>query len=206
LKISNSKKRFVYLISPNQIKSNFYKDLREVLSLNKTEFFQLRLKNVSSKKKIIIGKKIKKICKFFKVKFLVNDDPIIAKKINADGCHLGQKDINISKARKIIGKKIIGITCHNSIKLAKAAIKNKADYIAFGAFNSSKTKKVKYKANVKLINKAKKLTKIPIVAIGGINDGNYKKLLLNKVNFLAISDYIWNNKKLKPINAVQNLK
>tara|TARA_B100000470_G_C19788714_1_gene391147 strand:+ start:1680 stop:2300 length:621 start_codon:yes stop_codon:yes gene_type:complete len=206
LKISNSKKKFVYLISPNQIKSNFYKDLREVLSLNKTEFFQLRLKNVSSKKKIIIGKKIKKICKFFKVKFLVNDDPIIAKKINADGCHLGQKDMNISKARKIIGKKIIGITCHNSIKLAKAAIKNKADYIAFGAFNSSKTKKVKYKANVKLINKAKKLTKIPIVAIGGINDGNYKKLLLNKVNFLAISGYIWNNKKLKPINAVQKLK
>jgi len=206
LKISNSKKKFVYLISPNQIKSNFYKDLREVLSLNKTEFFQLRLKNVSSKKKIIIGKKIKKICKFFKVKLLVNDDPIIAKKINADGCHLGQKDMNISKARKIIGKKIIGITCHNSIKLAKAAIKNKADYIAFGAFNSSKTKKVKYKANVKLINKAKKLTKIPIVAIGGINDGNYKKLLLNKVNFLAISGYIWNNKKLKPINAVQKLK
>jgi len=206
LKISNSKKKFVYLISPNQIKSNFYKDLREVLSLNKTEFFQLRLKNVSSKKKIIIGKKIKKICKFFKVKFLVNDDPIIAKKINADGCHLGQKDMNISKARKIIGKKIIGITCHNSIKLAKAAIKNKADYIAFGAFNSSKTKKVKYKANVKLINKAKKLTKIPIVAIGGINDGNYKKLLLNKVNFLAISGYIWNNKKLKPINAIQKLK
>ena len=206
MKISNSKKKFVYLISPNQIKSNFYKDLREVLSLNKTEFFQLRLKNVSSKKKIIIGKKIKKICKFFKVKFLVNDDPIIAKKINADGCHLGQKDMNISKARKIIGKKIIGITCHNSIKLAKAAIKNKADYIAFGAFNSSKTKKVKYKANVKLINKAKKLTKIPIVAIGGINDGNYKKLLLNKVNFLAISGYIWNNKKLKPINAIQKLK
>ena len=206
MKISNSKNRFVYLISPNQIKSNFYKDLREVLSLNKTKFFQLRLKNVPSKKKIIIGKKIKKICKFFKVKFLVNDDPIIAKKINADGCHLGQKDMNISKARKIIGKKIIGITCHNSIKLAKAAIKNKADYIAFGAFNSSKTKKVKYKANVKLINKAKKLTKIPIVAIGGINDGNYKKLLLNKVNFLAISGYIWNNKKLKPINAVQKLK
>ena len=81
MKISNSKKKFVYLISPNQIKSNFYKDLREVLSLNKTEFFQLRLKNVSSKKKIIIGKKIKKICKFFKVKFLVNDDPIIAKKL-----------------------------------------------------------------------------------------------------------------------------
>jgi len=206
LKITNSKKKFIYLISPIHIKSNFYKDLREVLSLNKTEFFQLRLKNVSSKKKILIGKKVKKICKFFKVKFLVNDDPIVAKKVNADGCHLGQKDMNILKARKIIGKKIIGITCHNSIKLAKVAIKNQADYIAFGAFNSSKTKKVKFKANIKLINKAKKLIKIPIVAIGGINDKNYNKLLLNKVNFLAISGYIWNNKKLKPIDAVKKLK
>ena len=112
--------------------------------------------------------------------------------------------MNISKARKIIGKKIIGITCHNSIKLAKAAIKNKADYIAFGAFNSSKTKKVKYKANVKLINKAKKLTKIPIVAIGGINDDNYKKLLLNKVNFLAISGYIWNNKNSNQLMQYKN--
>tara|TARA_Y100000590_G_scaffold68229_1_gene74333 strand:+ start:2375 stop:2995 length:621 start_codon:yes stop_codon:yes gene_type:complete len=206
LKITNSKKKFIYLISPNHIKSNFYKDLREVLSLNKAEFFQLRLKNVSSKKKILIGKKIKKICKCFKVKFLVNDDPMVAKKINADGCHLGQKDMNILKARKIISKKIIGITCHNSIKLAKAAIKNQADYIAFGAFYSSKTKKVKYKANIKLINKAKKLIKIPIVAIGGINNKNYKKLLLNKVNFLAISSYIWNNKKLKPIDAIKELK
>ena len=206
MKITNSKKKFIYLISPNRIKSKFYKDLREVLSLNKTEFFQLRLKNVSIKKKISIGKKIKKICKIFKVKFLVNDDPIVAKKVNADGCHLGQKDMNILKARKIISKKIIGITCHNSIKLAKAAIKNQADYIAFGAFYSSKTKKVKYKANIKLLNKAKKLIKIPIVAIGGINNKNYKKLLLNKVNFLAISSYIWNNKKLKPIDAIKKLK
>ena len=77
----------------------------------------------------------------FNVKFLINDDVYLAKKLNADGCHLGQKDMNIIKARKLIGKKIIGITCHNSIKLAKIAIKNKADYLAFGAFNSSKTKK-----------------------------------------------------------------
>ncbi len=206
MKITSSKEKFIYLISPNKIKPNFYKDLRDILSLNKTKFFQLRLKNTPREKKIIIGKKIKKICKVFNVKFLVNDDPIIAKKINADGCHLGQKDMNILNARKIIGKKIIGITCHNSIKLAKIAIKNKADYIAFGAFNASNTKKVKYKANVNLIIKAKKLTKLPIVAIGGINDKNYNKLLLNKVNFLAISSFIWNNKKLKPKNAIQKLR
>ena len=114
--------------------------------------------------------------------------------------------MEITKARKILNKKIIGVTCHNSIKLAKLAIKNKADYIAFGAFNISKTKKTKYKASVGLIKKIKKITKIPIVAIGGINSTNYKNLLLNKANFLAISGYIWNNKKLKPTEAIKKLK
>ena len=154
----------------------------------------------------MIGKKVKKICKKFNVKFLINDDVYLAKKLGADGCHLGQKDMNIIKARKLIGNKIIGITCHNSLRLAKIAIKNKANYLAFGAFNSSKTKKVKYKASINLIKKARKITKIPIVAIGGVNFDNYKKLLLNKANFLAISGYIWNNKKLKPEEAIKKLK
>ena len=114
--------------------------------------------------------------------------------------------MNIVEARKIIGNKIIGITCHNSIKLAKVAIKNNADYVAFGAFNLSKTKKVKYRASINLLKKARKITKTPIVAIGGINSENYKKLLLNKANFLAISSYIWNNKKLKPLEAIKLLK
>ena len=169
-------------------------------------FFQLRLKKENFKKKLIIGRKIKKICKKFNVKFLINDDVYLAKKLNADGCHLGQKDMNIFEARKLIGNKIIGITCHNSIELAKVAIKNNADYLAFGAFNLSKTKKVKYKAKVNLIKKVKKLGNIPIVAIGGINNLNYKKLLLNKSDFLAISGYIWNNKKLKPSEAIKLLK
>ena len=90
--------------------------------------------------------------------------------------------------------------------LAKQAIKNKATYIAFGAFNFSKTKKIRYKASVNLLKKAKKITKIPIVAIGGIDETNYKKLLLNKANFLAISGYIWKNKKLKPIEAIEKIK
>ena len=137
----------------------------KVLKTKKVSFFQMRLKKYSFRKKIIIGKKIKKICKINRVKFLVNDDPFLAKKINADGCHLGQKDKNIIEARKIIGNKIIGITCHNSIKLAKTAIKNKANYLAFGTFYSTKTKKTKYKATTKILNKAKKLTKTPLVAI-----------------------------------------
>ena len=154
----------------------------------------------------MIGRKIKKICKRFNVKFLVNDDVLVAKKLNADGCHLGQKDMNIIQARKLLGNKIIGLTCHNSIKLLKIASKNKADYVALGAFNHSKTKKIKYRASIDLLRKVKKITKLPVVAIGGINSVNYKKLLLNNANFLAISGYIWNNKNLKPIEAIKILK
>jgi len=201
-----NKKKFIYLISPNKITFQFYQNLKEVLETKKVSFFQLRLKKYSFNKKILIGKKIKQICKKNNVKFLVNDDPFLAKKLNADGCHLGQKDTNIIEARKIIGDKIIGTTCHNSIRLAKTAIKNKASYLAFGSFFSTKTKKTKYKASTKILNKAKKLTKTPIVAIGGINYSNYKKLLLNNANFLAISGYIWNNKKYKPRETIKKLK
>ena len=207
LKQNKTNKKFVYLISPNKIKSNdFYVDLDQVLSSKKVSFFQLRLKKETYKNKIYIGKKIKKICRKYNVKFLINDDPTLTKKLNADGCHLGQKDMDIQKARKILKNKIIGITCHNSINLANKAIKDGVDYLAFGAFYSSKTKKVKYKTNIKILDLAKKITNIPIVAIGGIKLNNYKKLLLNKANFLAISDYIWNNKKYKPLEAIKKLR
>ncbi len=204
---SRINKRFIYLISPKKIKNNFfYYELNKILKTKKVSFFQLRLKNQSLKNKITVGKKVLKICKKYKVKFIVNDNPFLAKKLMADGCHLGQKDMNYKNARKLLGKKIIGITCHNSKKLIKNAIKNKASYIALGAFFSTKTKQVKYKASLKILNWAKKTTNIPVVAIGGIKFDNYKKLLLNKANFLAISGYIWNNKKYKPIEAIKKLK
>ena len=201
-----NKKKFIYLISPNKITNSFYNNLKLVLKTGKVSFFQLRLKSYSQNKKIIIGKKIKNICKKNNVKFIVNDDPLLALKLDADGCHLGQKDMNIKTAKKILGKKIIGITCHNSMNLAKKAIRAKANYIAFGAFNQSKTKKTKYVASVKILNEVKKFTKTPTVAIGGINAVNYKNLLLNNANFLAISGYIWNNKKYKPLQAIERLK
>ncbi|MDC1033547.1 thiamine phosphate synthase [Candidatus Pelagibacter sp.] len=201
-----NKRKFIYLISPNKISNQFYQNLREILKTGKVSFFQMRLKKYTIKQKIIIGRKIRKICKKNNVKFLVNDDPLLAKKLNADGCHLGQKDKSIIEARKIIGNKIIGITCHNSIKLAKSAIKNKASYLAFGSFFLTKTKRARHRATTKILNDVKKLTKSPLVAIGGINSSNYKNLLLNNANFLAISGYIWNNKNYKPIEAIKNLK
>jgi len=201
-----NKKKFIYLISPNKIIPRFYKDLKKIFETGKVGLFQLRLKKYSLTQKIIIGKKIHQICRKNGVKFIVNDDPFLSKKLNADGCHLGQKDMSLKEARKIIGDKIIGITCHNSVKLAKVAIKDKASYIAFGAFFSTPTKKVKFKASTKILNKVKKLTKTPIVAIGGINFNNYKKLLLNNANLLAISSYVWINKKYKPIESIKKLK
>ena len=207
MKQNKTNKKFVYLISPKRVKNdNFFINLNLVLSTQKVNFFQLRLKEETNKNKLLIGKRVKIICKKYKVKFLVNDDPRLAKKLNADGCHLGQKDMSILKARKILSNKIIGITCHNSIDLAKKAINNGADYLAFGAFYSSKTKIVKHKADLKILRWAKEITSTPIVAIGGIKLSNYKKLLLNKANFLAISGYIWNNKKYKPLEAIKKLK
>ena len=206
-KLSNTKK-FIYLISPKSIVNSkeFFKDLELVLKSKKIFFFQLRLKKENNKKIIYIGKKVKEICKKNKVNFIINDNPNIAKIIGADGCHLGQKDTSIIKAKKILKKKIIGITCHNSKKLVYKAIQDKADYIAIGAFFKSFTKNTNFKATISLLKFVKKITKIPIVAIGGINNKNYKKLLLNKANFLAISGYIWNNKKFKPEEAIKKFR
>tara|TARA_Y100000590_G_scaffold268077_1_gene301059 strand:- start:284 stop:898 length:615 start_codon:yes stop_codon:yes gene_type:complete len=199
--------KFIYLISPIKILSNdFYINLEKIFKTKKVSFFQLRLKKTTNYNIIKIAKKIKKLTKKYNVKFIINDDPNLSIKVNADGCHIGQKDFNLKKARKILKNKILGITCHNSLKLAKTAVKNKTDYLAFGSFYESKTKKAKYKANVKIICSIKKITSIPIVAIGGINSNNYKKLLLNKANFLAISGYIWNNKKYKPLEAIKRFK
>ena len=207
MSLNKKNTKFIYLISPNKIEDDeFYTNLSLVLKLRKVSYFQLRLKKETIKNKLIIGNKIRTICKKYKVKFLVNDDPMIAKKLNADGCHLGQSDMSIVKARKLLKNKIIGVTCHNSIKLAKKGISDGADYLAFGAFYSTQTKKVKYRANLRILKSVKKITTLPVVAIGGIKLNNYKKLLLNKANFLAISGYIWHNKKYKPLEAIKKLK
>ncbi len=204
MKIRN--KKFIYLISPNKVTNkSFYNNLDLVLRSKKVKFFQLRLKKGNINKKITIARKIFKICKKNKVKFIVNDNPYLALKVNADGCHLGQKDMNVAKARRFLKNKIIGVTCHNSISLAKKASLSGANYIAVGAFYKTTTKKVIHRANIKILNKIKMSINLPVVAIGGINEKNYKNLLLNKADFLAISGYIWNNKKFKPYQAIKNL-
>ena len=197
-------KRYIYLISPQKIKGNkFYNKLDQVLKTNKVKYFQLRLKKISNLNLIKISKKIKKITRKNNVKFLINDKPSVAKTVDANGCHIGQKDMNFTISRKILGKnKIIGVTCHNSKKLALKAKRYGANYIAFGSFFKSSTKKTAYKANLAILRWAEKKISMPVVAIGGINSSNYKKILASGANFIACSNYIWNNKKLDPVSVI----
>ena len=149
-------KRLVYLISPNKINQNFYTSLNKVLSFKNVKFFQLRLKNVSQKKLINICKKIRRITIRHKVKFIINDNYSLVSKIKANGCHMGQLDGSFKIARRKLKGKILGITCHNSKIFAKNAIKNSADYIAFGSFFKSKLKPNAKKANLNILKWAKK--------------------------------------------------
>ena len=201
-------KRYIYLLSPEKIRGvTFYNELNKVLKTNKVKYFQLRLKKISTSNLLKISKKVKKIVKKNNVKFLINDKPIIAKIVNADGCHIGQKDMNFINARKILGRyKTIGVTCHNSKKLALKAKKFGADYIAFGSFFKSSTKKTAFRANLGILRWAKKKINMPTVAIGGINNSNYKKILSSGANFIACSNYVWNNKKIDPVSAINKFK
>ena len=152
-------RKLVYLISPNKIDKNFYSNLKKVFAVKNVKFFQLRLKKIKQSKIIKIGKEIRKITRRYKVKLIINDNPVVAKIIKADGCHLGQDDVSVKRAKKYLKNKIIGVTCHNSKSLAKIAIKNKVNYVAFGSFNKSKLKPNARKANLNILKWAKKILK-----------------------------------------------
>jgi thiamine-phosphate pyrophosphorylase len=199
-------KRLVYLISPDKINKNFHLTLDKVLSFKNVKFFQLRLKNTKPKELLSIATKIKKITTKHKVKFIINDYLDFACKIKADGCHIGQSDETIKVAREKIKKKILGVTCHGSKMLAKIALENKADYVAFGSFFKSKLKPKAKKANLSILRWAKKEIKKPIVVIGGINNLNYKRLINAGAKYIAISSFIWDNPRLKPELAIKKFK
>ena len=202
----NPLKKLVYLISPNKIDNKFYLNLDKVLSHKNVSFFQLRLKKIKNNSLLKIINKIKKITLKYKVKLIINDNFILASRIKADGCHMGQQDGSFEIARSKLKNKILGITCHNSKKLAQNAIRNKADYIAFGSFFKSKLKPKAIKANLNILRWAKKNIQKPVVVIGGINNLNYKKLINNGAKYIAISSFIWDNPKLKPEVAIKKFK
>ena len=196
----------IYLITPNILTKKFYSFLPKVLASKKVKFLQLRCKSYSRSKIDIHLRKISTITKKHKVKLIINDDSSFIKKYKNTGFHLGQKDLmkkdNISNLNK---NNCFGITCHNSISLAKKALKFKPHYIAFGAFYPTKTKQVKYIANKDILKKAKKF-KTKVVAIGGITNKNYKELIKSGADYIAISGFIWKNKQFNPAQAIKLFK
>tara|TARA_B100001057_G_scaffold492255_1_gene584311 strand:- start:2244 stop:2780 length:537 start_codon:yes stop_codon:yes gene_type:complete len=177
-----------------------------VLNFKNVKYFQLRLKNIKTKKLLKIVSRIKKVTTKHKVKFILNDNFILANKLRVDGCHMGQIDGSFKIARKKLRNKILGITCHNSKSLANNAEKFKANYIAFGSFFKSRLKPNAIKANINILKWAKKNIKKPIVVIGGINNLNYKKLIKAGAKYIAISSFIWDNPELKPEFAIKKFK
>jgi len=164
------------------------------------------MKKIDKRNILQISKKIKPITKKYNVKFIINDNVMLAKLADADGCHIGQLDGSMNEVKKHLKNKIFGVTCHNSRKLVKIAIKNKATYVAFGSFYKSKLKPLAKKANLNILKWAKKKINKPIVAIGGINDKNYKKIIKAGANYIAISSFIWDNPSLKPKQAIEKFK
>ena len=199
-------KKLVYLISPNKIDKNFYSKLDAVLSYGNVKFFQLRLKNIRKNSLFKIAIRVRKITFKHNVKFIINDDFILASKIKADGCHMGQLDGSAKIAKRKLKNKILGVTCHNSKIFAKKAAKDKASYLAFGSFFRSKLKPNARKANLNILRWATRNIKKPIVVIGGINNLNYKRLIKSGAKYIAISSYIWDNPKLKPELAIRKFK
>lgn len=185
----------LYLISPVDIEVNeFSKTLEKVLETGLVSCFQLRLKDIKDDTLISIAKILLLICKKYNVPFILNDRLDLAKKINADGVHLGENDGSISEAREMLGANaVIGASCYNSKHLAMEAAEKGADYVAFGAFYETKTKKPKSKAEISTIKDWIYISNIPCVAIGGITQLNCTELVEVGVDFIAVIGCIWNH-------------
>lgn len=186
----------LYLISPLETGGDFPAQLRAALSAASVAAFQFRVKGLDQHKSAKLAAPLQEICGEFGTAFIVNDDVALAKRINADGLHLGQGDMRLSDAREILGHDIqIGVTCHDSRHLAMEAGEAGADYVAFGAFFPSTTKETAHQANIDVLQKWAAIMEVPCVAIGGITPGNAKPIVDAGADFIAVSGGVWNDPK-----------
>ena len=184
----------LYLISPLDVSGDFPARLEEVLSAGPVAAFQFRVKNIDQHADVALAEPLQAICAAHDVAFIVNDSISLAKRLNADGVHLGQGDGDVGEAREVLGKQAqIGVTCHNSRHLAMEAAEAGADYVAFGAFYPTTTKDVKHIAELDTVQKWSMVTEIPCVAIGGITPENARPVIEAGADFIAVSGGVWNH-------------
>ena len=193
----------LYLISPLEVGGDFPAQLGAALSAGPVAAFQFRVKGVDQHEAAALAEPLQAICAAHDVAFIVNDSVALAKRLKADGVHMGQGDGDVREARELLGRDAqIGVTCHNSRHLAMEAAEAGADYVAFGAFYPSDTKQVEHVAELDTLQKWSFITEVPCVAIGGITSGNAKPLVDAGADFLAVSSAVWNHPQ-GPAEAVK---
>jgi thiamine-phosphate pyrophosphorylase len=184
----------LYLISPLEVGGGFPTQLEAALSAGPAAAFQFRVKGIDQHEAARLAEPLQAICAGHDVAFIVNDDVALAKRIKADGVHLGQGDGDPREARGELGKDAqIGVTCHNSRHLAMEAAEAGADYVAFGAFYPTSTKEVQHMAEIETLRLWSQFTEVPCVAIGGITPENAKPLIEAGADFLAVSSAVWSH-------------
>jgi thiamine-phosphate pyrophosphorylase len=184
----------LYLISPLAIDAGFAETLAAALDAGPVAAFQLRLKGMDEHRIAELARPLQAVCASREVAFIVNDSIGLAKRLNADGVHLGQEDGDPREARQLLGAQAqIGVTCHDSRHLAMEAGEAGADYVAFGAFYPTSTKDTKHWADPSILGWWSTLFELPCVAIGGITPANAAPLIAAGADFLAVSGAVWND-------------
>jgi thiamine-phosphate pyrophosphorylase len=184
----------LYLISPLDVGGDFPARLEDALSVGAVAAFQFRVKDIDQHEAARLADPLQSICARHDVAFIVNDSVALAKRIRADGVHLGQEDGDPREARELLGRDAqIGVTCHNSRHLAMEAAEAGADYVAFGAFFPTTTKEVKHRADLETIEMWSQFTEVPCVAIGGITPENARPVVEAGADFIAVSGAVWNH-------------
>jgi thiamine-phosphate pyrophosphorylase len=182
----------LYLISPQEVGGSFPDRLSVALEPGIASAFQLRVKDVDEDRLARLAERLQPICADGRVSFIVNDSVSLAKRIGADGVHLGQSDGDVREARALLGPSAqIGKTCHDSRHLAMEAGEAGADYVAFGAFYPTTTKPSDYRPDPSILNWWSAVFEIPCVAIGGITPDNAKPLVDAGADFLAVCQAVW---------------
>lgn len=182
----------LYLISPLELGGAFAERLTRALDAGPVAAFQFRVKGIGEHEAARLAEPLQRICADAECAFIVNDSISLARRLGADGVHLGQQDGSVPEARERLGRGAqIGVTCHASRHLAMEAGEAGADYVAFGAFFPSETKPSEHRPDPGLLEFWSMVFELPCVAIGGITPANCAPLVAAGADFLAVSHAVW---------------
>jgi thiamine-phosphate pyrophosphorylase len=196
----------LYLISPLETGGAFPDRLARALDAGPVAAFQFRVKGIDEHEAARLADPLQRICADRDVAFIVNDSIALAKRLGADGVHLGQSDGEVRDARERLGREAqIGVTCHASRHMAMQAGEDGADYVAFGAFFPTSTKAVEHHAEPEILTWWQELFELPCVAIGGITPANCTPLIEAGADFLAVSGAVWNGDEAEAVRAFAKL-